>query len=167
MIKEYGTLNPDLSQHCFIADSSDVVGNVSIEYNSSVWFHATIRGDLDSITIGSGTCFQEQSVVHTTTGYPVEIGNNVIVGHGAIIHGAKIRDGALIGMGSILMNGAIVGEGSIIGAGSLVTENTIIPPGVVAYGNPCKVIRNVTKDEKKDIEISAKRYVELSKEYIK
>lgn len=167
MIKEYGEYNPDLSPYCFIADSSDVVGKVSIQEDSGVWFHATLRGDLDSITVGRGTCFQEQTVVHTTTGFPVKIGDYVIVGHGAIIHGAIVEDGALIGMGSILMNGCVIGEGAIIGAGSLVTENTVIPPGTVAYGRPCKVIRDVTEEEREDIKNSALRYVGLSKEYIK
>lgn len=167
MILGYDTQSPDLSAHCFIADSSDVVGRVSIEEDSSVWFQATIRGDFDTVRIGARTCIQEQAVIHVSSGFPAKIGNDVIIGHGCIVHGSQVEDGALVGMGSILMNGSVIGKGAIVGAGSLVPEGMVIPDGMVAYGRPAKVVREVTDEEREQLKSCVKKYVELSKLYIK
>lgn len=167
LILGYDTQSPDLSAHCFIADSSDVVGRVLIEEDSSVWFQATVRGDFDEVKIGARTCIQEQSAIHVSSGFPVNIGNDVIVEPGCLIRGCRIGDGALIGTGSILMSGCTVGKGAVIGAGSLITESMNIPDGMVAYGRPAKVIRKVTDEEREQLEILVKKYVELSKLYIK
>lgn len=167
LILNYGKENPDLSAYCFIADGSDVVGRVSIEEDSSIWFQAAIRGDFDTVTIGARTCIQEQCAIHVSEGSPVVIGNDVVVEQGSILHGCHIKDGALIGLGSILMSGCVIGEGALIGAGSLVTQGTVIPDGMVAFGRPARVVREVTEEEKQEMRRCVQRYVELSKLYIK
>lgn len=131
----------------FIADTADVYGDVMVGEGSTIWFQAVLRGDCNSITIGKNTNIQDGTVVHVDHPSPVVIGDNVTVGHQCIIHGCEVRNGALIGMGSIILNNAVIGENSLIGAGSLVTEGTVIPPNVLAFGSPAKVIRPLTEDE--------------------
>ncbi len=150
----------------YIAPSADVIGNVSIGENSSIWYHATVRGDADSIQIGKGTNIQDNCVIHVDEGYPVRIGDNVIIGHGAIVHGCTIGDGSLIGMGAILLNHCKIGKDCIIGAGTLVTGGTEIPDGSVVIGNPGKVQRQIRPDEISHNQANARYYVEEAKKMI-
>ena len=124
----------------YIAEGAIVKGNVKLGKDASVWYHATILGD--------GTNIQDNVVVHTENTHPVTIGNGVTIGHSAVVHGCMIGDNSLIGMGAIVLNGAVIGKDCIIGAGALVTQNTHIPDGSLAFGNPAKVIRQVTEEEK-------------------
>lgn len=135
------------SDKIFIAPGAVVLGDVTIEENVGIWYNATIRGDSSKIYIGKNSNIQDNCVLHTDKQHSVKIGENVTVGHGAIVHGCTIGDNSMIGMGSIIMNGASIGKNCIIGAGSLVTENTDIPDNSVAFGNPAKIRRSITKEE--------------------
>ncbi len=153
--------NATLRGNAWAAHDADIIGNVIIGDESSVWYHTVIRGDLAQIVIGAGTNIQDSSVVHASTGYPCHIGNSVSIGHGAIIHGCSIGNNSLIGMGAIIMNGAKVGEDGIIGAGSLVPQGREVPDGMLAYGSPAKIIRPLTEEEKKGNQTNAITYMLL------
>lgn len=149
----------------FIADGAKVIGNVEIGKNSSVWFNAVIRADSASVKIGENSNVQDNAVIHTSKDFGVQIGDNVTIGHGAIVHGCSIGNNVMIGMGAIVLNGAIIEENSIIGAGTLVTQGKIIPAGSLAFGNPVKIVRELTNEEKQSILDNANSYVKEAKDY--
>lgn len=149
------------------ADSADIVGDVKLSENCSVFFNAVIRGDHHQIVIGENTNIQDCVVIHTGTKYPVTIGKNVTIGHGAIVHGCEISDNVMIGMGAIVMNGCRIGKNCIIGAGALVTEHTEIPDGSVVFGSPAKVKRQVTEKEIEYNSRHAMEYVETARADLK
>lgn len=151
----------------FVAPSADVIGNVSLAAQCSVWFNVTIRGDNDPISIGERSNVQDNSVLHADPGVPLEIGSNVTVGHKVMLHGCKIGDNTLIGMGSTILNGARIGKNSIVGAGSLITEGKEFPDGVLIVGAPAKVVRELSPDQMKMIEMSADIYVENGRRFTK
>lgn len=167
MIKTFEDKSPIIDESCYISESVDIIGDVTIEENANIWFGTRIRGDMNFIKIGKNTNIQENSMVHVDTHCECVLGNNVTVGHGAIIHGCIIADNVLVGMGSIILNGAKIGKNTIIGAGSLVPQGKEIPEGVLALGSPVKIIRELTKDEIQSIQKSADNYVALSKKYIR
>ena len=154
-----------INETVFIADGAKVIGNVEIGKNSSVWFNAVIRADSDKVKIGENSNVQDNAVIHTSEGFGVQIGDNVTIGHGAIVHGCTVENNVMIGMGAIVLNGAKIGENSIIGAGALVTQGKIIPAGSLAFGNPVKVVRELTDDEIKSITDNANSYVNEAKDY--
>lgn len=166
MIHSYKGFSPKIANGCFIAPSADIIGDVAIGEGSSVWFNATVRGDLERISVGKGVSIQDNCVVHTAKGEPVEIGDSVVVGHGAIVHGARIAGNAIIGMGAVLLSGSRIGRNCIIGAGSVVTEGTSVPDNCIAMGAPAKVVKSVTKEHMERIEANVQEYVELNREYL-
>ncbi len=143
-----------------IAPGAVVLGDVCLGNGVSIWYHATVRGDRSSITIGDGTNIQDNCVLHTGSDLPVLIGRNVSVGHGAIVHGCCIGDNTLIGMGAILMNGCCIGKNCIIGAGAIVTGGKTIPDNSLVVGNPGRVVREVTEEEVRGNLKNARLYVE-------
>ena len=149
-----------------IANDAVVCGNVQLDENSSIWFHTTIRSEYAHIHVGENSNIQDNCVLHIDVNYPEEVGCNVTVGHGVILHGCTIGDGTLVGMGSIILNGAVIGKECIIGAGALVTQGTVIPDGCMAFGNPARVIRPLTDEEKAINLRAATGYVEGSAEYV-
>ena len=154
-----------IDKSVFIADGAKVVGEVEIGKNSSVWFNAVIRADLDSVKIGEASNVQDNAVVHTSKNFGVQIGNNVTVGHSAIVHGCTVGNNVLIGMGAIVLDGAVIEDNCIIGAGSLVTQGKLIPAGSLAFGNPAKVVRQLTDDEIRSITDNAISYIEEAENY--
>lgn len=150
----------------FLAPGSQVVGDVVIGKNSSVWYNAVIRADVNPVRIGENTNVQDNAVLHVGHDAPLTIGDNVTIGHGAIVHGCTVGDNVLIGMGAIILDKAVIGKNCIIGAGALVTQNKQIPEGYMVFGNPAKVIRPLTEDEKKSIAISANNYCEEAIKYM-
>ena len=156
-----------IDKSVFIADGAKVIGNVEIGNGSSVWFNAVIRADSDNVRIGENSNVQDNAVIHTSEGFGVSIGNNVTIGHGAIVHGCTIKDNVMIGMGAIVLNGAVIEENSIIGAGTLVTQGKVIPMGSLAFGNPVKIVRQLTDKEIESIKDNANSYVNEAKEYNK
>ena len=162
----YKDKRPLLGSNVFVAPSAVIVGDVKIERESSVWFQAVIRGDVNRIRIGESSNIQDSVIIHVTTkGSSTIIGSNVTVGHGAIIHACTIRDRSLIGMGSILMDDVLVESNSLIAAGSLVTSGKRVKAGEVWAGNPAVFTRHLTKWESTFIGTSSRRYKTLAKEY--
>lgn len=154
-----------MGNRVFVAENATVIGDVTLADDVSVWFGAVVRGDRDSIMVGSGSNIQDNAVVHTTPGFGVTIGTGVSVGHGAILHGCTIHDRVLVGMGAVVLNGAVVGEGSIIGAGAVVTEGKEIPPNSLVLGVPGKVVRETTPEQQEGILHNAREYVNLAGRY--
>ena len=147
-----------------IVKEAVVIGDVTVGENSTVLFHAVLRGDVEKIVIGRGSNIQDNCSVHTDTGCPALIGDNVSVGHNAVLHGCTIGEGSLIGMGAVVLNGAKVGRECLIGAGSVVLEKQVIPDGSLAVGNPAKVKRLLTEEEKRKLYWNSEAYVEAGRQ---
>jgi carbonic anhydrase/acetyltransferase-like protein (isoleucine patch superfamily) len=149
---------PDLASSAFVAETACVIGRVRMEAESSVWFHAVLRGDTELITIGPCTNIQDGCVLHTDKGYPLTLGSCCTVGHNAIVHGCTIGDYTLIGMGATILTGAKIGKGCIIGAHALVKENMVIPDHTLVFGVPGKPVRTLDPASLADLEQSAHHY---------
>lgn len=144
---------------------AQVIGDVELGEDVSIWHGAVLRGDTDSISIGNRSNVQDNCVVHCTKGYPVEIGDNVSVGHGAVVHGCKLDDNVLIGMNATVLNGARIGKNSIVGAGAVVSEGKEFPENSLILGVPAKRVKDVTPEQIQMIQNNADNYVKLSKQY--
>ena len=155
-----------IAEWVYIAEGAKIIGDVTIGEDSSVWYNAVIRGDSNSIVIGENTNVQDNAVLHTSHSHALTIGDNVTIGHGAIVHGCTVGNNVLIGMGAIVLDGAVVEDNCIIGAGALVTQNKVMPEGSLVLGNPAKVVRELTQEEIKSIQINADEYSEEAKQYI-
>lgn len=155
--------SPIVAETAWVAPNATLVGRVSIGENSSVFYGAVLRADVDSITIGSGTNIQDNVSMHCDDGVPTRVGSGVSVGHGAILHGCTVEDDCLIGMGATVLNGAVIGTGSLIAAGAVVLEGAVIPPGSLVAGVPAKVRRELTDAERATVVGNASHYVELSR----
>lgn len=164
---EFLDREPRIHESCFVADSADVLGDVTIGEESSVWYQCVIRGDINRIKIGAHTNIQDATVIHVADRYGADVGNWVTVGHKALLHACKVEDEVLIGMGAIVMDGAVIGARSIVGAGALVTPGTEIPSGSLVLGSPAKVKRELSEEEQLKIKVWAQRYVATTKEYQK
>ncbi len=151
----------------WVAPNAVIIGDVTLENNSSIWFNATLRGDIENIHIGEGSNIQDGSVLHTDPGYPLKIGKNVTIGHMVMLHGCEVGDNSLVGIGAVVLNNVKVGKNCIIGSKSLLTENKIIPDNSLVMGSPGKIIRNVTSEEVKKIHDNAVRYQQNWKKYSK
>ena len=173
MILSFQNTAPSISEGVFVAPSADIIGDVSIGKNSSIWFGAVIRGDVNFIHIGENSSIQDLSMVHVThytnedksDGFPTIIGDNVTVGHCVTLHGCTIEDACLIGMSSTILDGAIIGKESIVAAGSLVTKNKVFPPRSMIMGNPAKWIRELRDEEVASLYQSAENYVRFKTQY--
>ncbi len=146
MIRELRGRRPRISPEAFVADSADVIGDVTLEPGASVWFRAVVRADLGPVSIGRGTNIQDGCVVHVDRRFPTTIGDYVTVGHGAVIHGSTIGNCVLVGMGAVILDGAKIGDGALIGAGAVVTPGAEIPPNALVLGTPGKVVRDLGAD---------------------
>jgi carbonic anhydrase/acetyltransferase-like protein (isoleucine patch superfamily) len=167
MIRDHKGRTPRVPTSVFIDDSAQVIGDVEIGDESSVWMCAVVRGDVNWIRIGKRSNVQDGTVIHVMTKtHPTTIGDNVTIGHGAIVHGCTIDDQCLIGMGAILLNGAHVGTGSIVAAGTLLVEGAKIPPRSLVMGSPGKVKRTLSDQEVLDIQAYADRYVGYRLDYM-
>lgn len=167
MIHSLNGKNPKVHESTYIAPGAHVVGDVELKEDTSVWFNAVIRGDNDRITIGKGSNIQDGVVVHVDEGFPVEVGENVIVGHNVTLHGCTVKDGALIGMGATVLNGAVVGEGALVAAGALVAEGSVIEPGTLVVGVPAKPVAKLDEQKRERIKRGAEHYIENGRLYIK
>ena len=144
-VYELDGLSPDLpdDDDYWVAPDANLIGKVTLRAGASVWFGCTLRGDNERITVGAGSNVQENCVLHTDMGYPLDIGANCTIGHKAMLHGCTIGEGSLIGMGATVLNGAVIGKGCLIGAGALITEGKGIPDGSLVMGAPGKVVRQL------------------------
>ena len=141
MIQRFHGHSPIIHPAARLAANATLVGCVTVEAAYSIWYGAVLRGDESSIHVGAGSNIQDNAVLHCDADCPAVIGRDVTVGHGAILHGCSVEDTCLIGMGAILLNGCTIGAGSLV--------NRDIPSGVVAAGNPCRVLRPITEEDKK------------------
>ena len=158
-------LSPRLADTAWVADSAQVMGNVELAAETSVWFGAVLRGDTEVIRVGRGSNIQEHSVVHADVGFPVTIGENVTVGHQVMLHGCSIGDGSLIGIQAVVLNGAKIGKHCLVGAGALVTEGKQFPDGSMIIGSPAKVVRQLTPEQMAELDRSAEHYVENARRF--
>jgi carbonic anhydrase/acetyltransferase-like protein (isoleucine patch superfamily) len=138
-------------------------GKVNIDEKSSVWFNAVLRGDIETLNIGKCSNVQDNCVLHSSTSYPLNIGNYVSVGHAAVLHGCKIEDNCIIGMNATILNGAIIRENSIVGAGAVVTEGHEFPENSLILGVPAKAVKTLQEDQIKSIKDNATTYVEMAR----
>lgn len=162
---QFNGVAPSINENAYVSESVDIIGDVKVEENVSIWFGARLRADMNKIVIGANSNIQENAVVHVDIESPVIIGENVTIGHSAIIHGCNISNNVLVGMGSIILNNAKISKNSIVGAGALVTQGKEFEEGVLILGNPAKAVRKLSEEEIKSIKRSADNYVVLSKKY--
>ena len=167
LVRPYAGKSPRLHESAFAVESAVVVGDVEIGAESSLWFGAIVRGDVNAIRIGARTNVQDYTVVHVTRGtHPTSVGDEVTLGHRVTLHGCTVHDRCLVGMGAIVMDGAVVGPESIVGAGALVPPGMVIPPRTLAVGAPAKVRRALTAEELAHLARSAANYVEYARQYV-
>ena len=164
-IESFAWISPTIHRSAFVAASADVIGRVTLGEESSVWYQATLRGDINEIVIGPRSNVQDNAVIHLSDDHGCHVGELVTVGHSAILHACTVKDEVLIGMGAIVLDGSVIGERSIIGAGALVTGGTIIPPGSLVLGSPAKVVRTLPLDEQAKVKTWAEKYVKGSRIY--
>ncbi|KAK4490315.1 hypothetical protein RD792_000982 [Penstemon davidsonii] len=161
--------SPVVDKEAFVAPSASVIGDVQVGRGSSIWYGSVLRGDVNSISVGSGTNIQDNALVHVAKSnlagkvLPTIIGNNVTIGHSAVVHGCTIEDDAFVGMGAILLDGVVVEKHAMVAAGALVRQNTRVPVGEVWAGNPAKFLRKLTDEEIAFIAESATNYINLAK----
>lgn len=173
MVHKFKNILPNIGEKTWIAPSADVIGDVSIGEDCSIWFGCVVRGDVHYISIGDRTNIQDLSMVHVThykkedrsDGNPTIIGNDVTIGHRVMLHGCTIEDACLIGMSATILDGAVIGKESIVGAGSLVTKNKIFPPRSLIMGSPAKLVKELSDEEVKELYASASRYVKFKEDY--
>jgi len=164
-IYELDQVAPRIAESAWVAESAQVMGNVELAEDTSVWFGAVVRGDTEVIRIGRGSNIQDCSVLHADFGKPLTVGENVTVGHQVMLHGCTIGDNALIGIGAVVLNGAKIGKGCIVGAGSLVTEGKEFPDGSMIMGSPAKVVRELTEQQQAALKMSAVHYIENARRF--
>lgn len=171
-IRKFQDFTPSLGNGVYIDESAQVIGRVSLGDNCSIWPLVTIRGDVNTVTIGNNSNVQDNSVLHVTheydgpgSGFPLTIGDNVTIGHGVILHGCTIGNNCLVGMGSKVLDGAVIEDNVFIAAGSLIPQNKRVTSGYLWMGSPAKPIRKLTDKELNWLEYSAQQYVKLKAEY--
>ena len=166
MIMEFQGKYPKLDPTAFVAESVVIIGDVEVGAGANIWFHSILRGDVNSIRIGSNCNIQDGCVPHVVKDlYPLVLEDEVALGHRVVVHGCRIKRGALIGIGAIVLNGAEIGEESIVGAGSVVTPQTIIPPRTLALGSPAKPVRSLGEKDLLMIQRTLGNYQRLKEIY--
>ena len=156
---------PSIHGSAWVADSAQVMGQVTLAENSSVWFGVVARGDVESISVGKGSNIQDNSVLHADEGSPLLIGENVTVGHQVMLHGCTIGDGSLIGIQAVVLNGAKIGKNCLVGAGSLITEGKEFPDGCMILGSPAKAVRQLSPEQIEGLKMSAQHYMKNARRY--
>ena len=165
MIKEFHGKKPAIHESAFVAENATLIGDIEIGADSSVWFGAVLRADINSIVIGDRTNIQDICVIHVDEDKPVVIGNDVTIGHAATIHGCTLEDRCLIGMGAVVLDGAIIGTGSIVAANALVTPGKRIPPHTLVGGVPAKLMRKLSEEDFEKLKQHALTYAQLAKKH--
>jgi carbonic anhydrase/acetyltransferase-like protein (isoleucine patch superfamily) len=158
---------PKLLGDNFVAPNASLIGSVTLEPGSSVWFNCVLRGDTDELLIGENSNIQDGSVIHTDAGIQLRVGRNCTVGHMVMLHGCEIGDGSLIGIKSVVLNRARIGRSCLVGANSLVTEGKSFPDGTLIMGAPAKVVRELKPAEIQMLETMAQHYVQNAQRYIR
>lgn len=167
MLRSYQGISPIVPSSCYVDPSAQVIGDVVLGEQASVWMNAVIRGDVNSIRIGAKSNVQDCAVLHGMRYlYPVIVGEMVTIGHNATVHGCVLEDAVLVGIGSTILNNARIGEGSIIAAGAVIPEQTIIPPNSLVAGVPAKVKKTLGDEDRKMILKYAENYLDYTKIFL-
>lgn len=159
-IYELDGIRPTLADSAWVAETAEVIGNVSLAQDTGIWSNVVIRGDNEPVTVGAATNIQEAAILHSDAGSPLTIGRDVTVGHKAMLHGCTVGDGSLIGIGAIVLNNARIGSGCLVGAGALVTEGKEFPDGSLILGSPAKAVRSLSPEQIEGLRQSARHYVQ-------
>ena len=162
---DYRPTRLSIDPTAFVAPGAALVGEVSVGRNASVWFNATVRGDMEPIAIGAESNVQDACVVHVDRGRPTRIGDRVTLGHGAIVHASVVEDDVLVAMKAVVLSGCHIGRHCLVGAGAVIPEGTRVPEGSLVLGVPGRVVRPLRTDEIDRIHANARAYVELSRAY--
>lgn len=149
----------------YVADTAMVIGDVTLGKQSSIWFGAVLRGDIEPIVVGARSNIQDNSVAHTSNGFPVILGDDVTVGHNVTLHGCTVGNNCLIGMGAVLLDGCEIGDNCIVGAGALVKQGYKVPANSMIVGAPARVIRKLSGEDFSNIKHYADRYVDLQERF--
>ncbi|MAI77744.1 MAG: gamma carbonic anhydrase family protein [Deltaproteobacteria bacterium] len=166
IVGSFSKICPDLHERVWVAPGAVVVGDVRIDEDSSVWYGAVLRGDVNQIRIGARSNIQDNCVIHVSRDlFSTSLGNEVTVGHGAVIHGSKVRDGALIGIGSVVLDGSEIGESAWVAAGSLVTPGTCVEPRTLVAGCPAREVRRLSSAEVDHQRELTLKYVSTAREH--
>jgi len=166
MIAALGDKAPRIDPTAFVLDSAVVVGDVVLGPESSLWFHAVVRGDVERVRIGARSNVQDNATIHVTRDrWPTLVGDDVTVGHAAVLHGCTIGDRCLVGIGAIVLDGAVVESECLIGAGALVTPRTHVPARSLVLGSPARAVRALTDDEVARLRASAASYLDHARRY--
>ena len=160
-----GDKAPKIDASAWVAPDANIIGDIILRENTSVWFGATLRGDNEVIDIGAGTNVQENTIMHTDIGYPLMIGANCTIVHKVMLHGCIIGENSLIGMGAVILNGAQIGKNCLIGAGALITENKVIPDGSLVMGSPGRVVRELDQEAIEKLTKSAEHYQDNARRF--
>ena len=164
-IEQFRGQEPQLNNPSFIAASADVIGDVVVAEDASIWYNATVRGDVSPIRIGKGSNVQDNCCLHVDYDLGCTVGEYVTIGHCVTLHACTVEDKCLIGMGAVVLDGAVVGHGSIVGAHALVTKGTIIPPHSLVLGSPAKVVKTLSPEVEEQNYHHALGYIELAREF--
>lgn len=164
-VYQYGEHRPAVHDDVYIAETADVIGQVTLKARSSVWYQAVLRGDTDHLEVGEESNIQDGAVLHADPGFPLKIGKGVTVGHQAMLHGCTIGDGCLIGIQAVVLNGAVIGENSLVGAGAFIKEGAVFPANSLIVGSPAKVVRELSEDAIAGLKKNAQSYVERAKRH--
>lgn len=168
MIRSHKGVTPSIPSSCYVDESAQVIGDVVLAENVSIWPCSVLRGDVNSIRIGSNSNIQDCSVLHGQSDlYRVELGEWVTVGHRVMLHGCTIEDRCIIGIGATVLNGARIGHDSIIAAGTLIPENVVVEPGSLWMGSPGKFRRALTDKDREKILWNARNYIAIREQYLK
>jgi carbonic anhydrase/acetyltransferase-like protein (isoleucine patch superfamily) len=166
MIRPFRGVHPQIHHTAYVDESAQVIGDVHLGEQASIWCNCTVRGDIYHIRIGDRSNVQDNSVIHVRNGtHPTILEEEVTVGHSVTLHGCYVERGSLIGIGAILLDDVRIGRDSLVAAGSLVSPGTVIPPRSLVMGFPAKVKRGLSDEEVKGLEVFWKNYVEYTQEY--
>lgn len=158
-----GGSSPAIDPSAYVAPNAVVVGDVRMGAGSSLWYSATLRGDLAAVTLGEGSNVQDSCTLHADPAFPVTVGRGVSIGHNAVVHGCTVEDDCLVGMGAVVLNGAVIGAGSLVAAGAVVSQGMVVPPGSLVAGVPARVKRATTEEEREHIRQNAQAYAGLAR----
>ncbi|MDR2129290.1 MAG: gamma carbonic anhydrase family protein [Burkholderiaceae bacterium] len=156
---------PRVHELAWVADSAQVMGQVTLAAHASVWFGCVLRGDADAIFVGEGSNIQDGCILHVDRGFALDVGQRVTVGHHAMLHGCSVGDESLIGIGAVVLNGARIGKNCLVGAGALVTEGKAFADGSMILGSPARVVRQLTPEQIEGVRQNARHYMENARTY--
>ncbi len=159
-IYQYAEHRPELHDDVYVAETADVIGQVTLKRGASVWYQAVLRGDTDHLEVGEESNIQDGAVLHADPGFPLRVGKGVTVGHQAMLHGCTVGDGSLIGIQAVILNGAVIGENCLVAAGAVVKENASFPDNSLIVGAPARVVRELSQEAIQGLKKNAAGYVE-------